>query len=240
MINWSEKWSDFFVFIGFGCAATLDKGVEEQKVKAQPPVKSLKAPPSFKGIEHKIPLAKTLGKVSKSSISATAFSVADLQEATNSFSQDNLIGEGILGRVYRADFPNGQVLAVKKLDSSASVVHNEDDFLAAVDSLARLKQSNTVELVGYCVEHDQRLLVYEYISRGTLNELLHSSLDNTKGLSWNVRVKIALGSARALEYAFFFFRFPLTLYLLRIFVAKVCWLHGPCSCASCRVNRRIS
>lgn len=176
-------------------------------MKAQPPVKSLKAPPSFKGIEHKIPLAKTLGKVNKSNISATAFSVSDLQEATDSFSQDNLIGEGNLGRVYRADFANGQVLAVKKLDSSASAVHNEDDFLAIVDSLAHLKQSNTVELVGYCVEHGQKLLVYNFIGRGTLNELLHSSLDNTKGLSWNVRVKIALGSARALEYAFFFFQF---------------------------------
>lgn len=138
--------------------------------------------------------------VNKSNIAATAFSVADLQAATNSFSQDTLIGEGALGRVYRAEFPNGQVLAVKKIDSgSASMVHSEDDFLHVVEGLSRLQHSNTAELVGYCAEHDQRLLVYEYVSRGTLNELLHFSGENTKGLSWNVRIKIALGSARALE-----------------------------------------
>ncbi|XP_024370400.1 protein STRUBBELIG-RECEPTOR FAMILY 7 [Physcomitrium patens] len=183
--------------------APLDKGAaDEPVVKASPPVKVLKAPPSFKGISglgagHS---KATIGKVNKSNIAATPFSVADLQAATNSFSQDNLIGEGSMGRVYRAEFPNGQVLAVKKIDSSASMVQNEDDFLSVVDSLARLQHANTAELVGYCIEHDQRLLVYEYVSRGTLNELLHFSGENTKALSWNVRIKIALGSARALEY----------------------------------------
>lgn len=105
-----------------------------------------------------------------------------------------------MGRVYRAEFANGQVLAVKKIDTlNASMVENEDDFLSVVQGLARLQHTNAAELVGYCVEHDQRLLVYEYISRGTLDELLHYSGENTKGLSWNVRIKIALGSARALE-----------------------------------------
>lgn len=180
--------------------AALDKApyVEEPKVKASPPVKTLKAPPSFKGISNTT-YPKVSGTVNKSNIAATAFSVADLQAATNSFSQDHLIGEGGLGRVYRAELPNGQVLAVKKIDSTASMVQNEDDFLSVVEGLSRLQQTNCAELVGYCVEHDQRLLVYEYVSRGTLNELLHFSGENTKGLSWNVRIKIALGSARALE-----------------------------------------
>ena len=126
--------------------------------------------------------------------------MADLQAATDSFSQGNLIGEGSMGRVYRAEFANGQVLAVKKIDTlNASIVENEDDFLSVVQGLAPLQHTNAAELVGYCVEHDQRLLVYEYISRGTLDELLHYSGENTKGLSWNFRIKIALGSARALE-----------------------------------------
>jgi len=174
--------------------------MEKQKIKASPPVKTLKVPPAFKREESIIEKA-VLGKVSRSSISATAFSVADLQEATNSFSQGNLLGEGSLGCVYRAEFPNGQLLAVKKLDTNASMVQNEDDFLGVVDGLARLQHVNSTELVGFCVEHGQRLLVYEYISHGTLNELLHGgSIDNTKGLSWNMRVKITLGAARALEY----------------------------------------
>ncbi|KAG0595427.1 hypothetical protein M758_UG165900 [Ceratodon purpureus] len=181
---------------------TVEKGIDmvslEPKIKASPPVKTLKVPPAFKGeeiVKKQAALVKT-----KSSISATAFSMAELQAATNSFSEASLLGEGSLGCVYRAEFLNGQVLAVKKLDTDASMVQNESDFLGVVDSLARLQHTNSAELVGYCVEHGQRLLVYEYISRGTLDELLHGSVDNIKGLSWNMRVKIALGLARAFEY----------------------------------------
>lgn len=105
-----------------------------------------------------------------------------------------------MGRVYRAEFANGQVLAVKKIDTfTASRVENEDEFLGVVQGLARLQHANAVELVGYCAEHDQRLLVYQYVGRGNLHELLHYSGENFKGLTWNVRIKIALGSARALE-----------------------------------------
>lgn len=163
-------------------------------------MKTLKAPPSFKGVMAANPKTSTSKTVNKRNIAVTAFSVADLQTATNSFSQENLIGEGSMGRVYRAEFANGQVLAVKKIDSfNASMVENESDFLSVVEGLARLHHSNAVELVGYCVEHDQRLLVYEFVGRGNLHELIHYAGDNFKGLTWNVRIKIALGSARALE-----------------------------------------
>ncbi|KAG0581261.1 hypothetical protein M758_4G241900 [Ceratodon purpureus] len=186
--------------------AAPEKGIIEEPqedVKASSQVKTLKAPPSFKNVTVQAGAATktSTSKVNRSNIALTPFSVADLQAATNSFSQENLIGEGSMGRVYRAEFANGQVLVVKKIDSmNASMVENEDDFLSVVQGLARLQHTNAAELVGYCVEHDQRLLVYEYISRGTLYELLHYSGDNTKGLTWNVRIKIALGSARALEY----------------------------------------
>lgn len=89
---------------------------------------------------------------------------------------------------------------MKKLDTTAPLVQNEDDFLSIVASISRLRHSNITELVGYCAEHGQRLLVYEYVTKGTLNETLHSAEENTKRLSWNQRVKIALGAARALEY----------------------------------------
>ncbi|XP_024372956.1 protein STRUBBELIG-RECEPTOR FAMILY 8 isoform X2 [Physcomitrium patens] len=186
--------------------APLVKGVvEEAKVsKASPSLKALKAPPSFRGSSLLLPSATSstgiTEEVTKSSILATAFSVADLQAATNSFSQDNLIGEGNMGEVYRAESPDGQFLAVKKLNSNACMVQHEDDFLRVVEGLARLQHSSAVALVGYCAEHDQRLLVYEYFGRGSLHDKLHFSNENSKGLSWNVRIKIALGSARALKY----------------------------------------
>ncbi|KAG6542069.1 hypothetical protein Mapa_016533 [Marchantia paleacea] len=179
-----------------------EKEGKEEKIKASPPEKVLKLPPSgYKPVPADISSGRPSSvKSLRSTISASVYSVADLQVATNSFAQENLIGEGSLGRVYRADFPDGQVLAVKKLDTSAPVVQNEEDFLAIVGNIARLRHVNITELVGYCSEHGQRLLVYEYVSRGTLHEMLHSADESSKKLSWNMRVKVALGAARALEY----------------------------------------
>ncbi|KAF8769575.1 hypothetical protein HU200_006166 [Digitaria exilis] len=133
-------------------------------------------------------------------ITATPYTVASLQVATNSFCQDSLLGEGSLGRVYKADFPNGKVLAVKKIDSAALSLQEEDNFLEAVSSMSRLRHPNIVPLTGYCVEHGQRLLVYEYIGNGTLHDMLHFSDELSRKLTWNIRVRIALGTARALEY----------------------------------------
>ncbi|RLN08044.1 protein STRUBBELIG-RECEPTOR FAMILY 8-like isoform X1 [Panicum miliaceum] len=133
-------------------------------------------------------------------ITATPYTVASLQVATNSFCQDSLLGEGSLGRVYKADFSNGKVLAVKKIDSAALSLQEEDNFLEAVSSMSRLRHPNIVPLTGYCVEHGQRLLVYEYIGNGTLHDMLHFSDEMSRRLTWNIRVRIALGTARALEY----------------------------------------
>ncbi|XP_039781074.1 protein STRUBBELIG-RECEPTOR FAMILY 8-like isoform X2 [Panicum virgatum] len=133
-------------------------------------------------------------------ITATPYTVASLQVATNSFCQDSLLGEGSLGRVYKADFSNGKVLAVKKIDSAALSLQEEDNFLEAVSSMSRLRHPNIVPLTGYCVEHGQRLLVYEYIGNGTLHDMLHFTDEMSRKLTWNIRVRIALGTARALEY----------------------------------------
>lgn len=183
-------------------AAAVEEAPALDVVKSSPPESTFRPVPPEK---LKVPVDKSTGRAAsvkgaKVPIAATAYSVADLQAATNSFGQESLIGEGALGRVYRGDFPNGKVYAVKKLDTTAPLVQNEDDFLSIVASISRLRHSNITELVGYCAEHGQRLLVYEYVTKGTLNETLHSAEENTKRLSWNQRVKIALGAARALEY----------------------------------------
>jgi hypothetical protein len=230
----------------FATGGPLEEVIAEEMMRSSPPVQMLKAPPSFKGIisEHGT-CRPNPGKSPKMDIAATAFSVADLQAATNSFAQENLIGEGSLSRVYRGDFPNGQVpwillslmnlpllplvssweeewkalelsgpflhpekmgfllvqvFAVKKLDTSVAQLQNKEEFLGAVCTMAHLQHANITELVGYCAEHGQRLLVYQYVNRGTLNDALHTSEDSAKRISWNTRVKIALGAARALEY----------------------------------------
>eukprot|EP01018_Ginkgo_biloba_P026827 Gb_28995 [translate_table: standard] len=182
--------------------AKASKESSELKIRPSPPEITLKPPPSER---HKSTGDKGFGsmfasKRTKSPITATEYSIADLQMATSSFSQDNLIGEGAVGRVYRADFPNGKILAVKKMDISSLSLQKPEDFLEAVSNMSRLHHSNITELVGYCTEHGQYLLVYEYFDNGALHEILHMADETNIKLTWNARVRIALGTARALEY----------------------------------------
>lgn len=137
-------------------------------------------------------------KVFTAPINAKSFSVADLQIATDSFNADNLIGEGSVGRVFRAQLDDGKVVAVKKINLSA--LSNSEDFLEIVSEISRLHHPNVVEMIGYCCEHGQHLIVYEFHKNGSLHEYLHLSDEFSKPLTWNSRVKIALGTARALEY----------------------------------------
>ncbi|BAT92258.1 hypothetical protein LR48_Vigan05g151700 [Vigna angularis] len=131
---------------------------------------------------------------------AKTFTIAALQQYTNSFSQDNLIGLGMLGTVYKAELPDGKILAVKKLDKRVSNDQTDDEFLDLINNIDRIRHANIVELIGYCTEHGQRLLIYEYCSNGSLQDALHSDDEFKTRLSWNARIRIALGAARALEY----------------------------------------
>lgn len=182
---------------GNGSIATGKTEMQEQRVKSMAAVADLKSPSVDKLVVDGLP-----GSVKrvKSPITATSYTVATLQTATNSFSQENLIGEGSLGRVYKGDFPNGKVLAIKKIDNTALSLQEEDNFLEAVSNMSRLRNPSIVSLVGYCAEHGQRLLVYEYVANSSLHDVLHFSEEGGRRLSWNARVKVALGTARALEY----------------------------------------
>ena len=92
-----------------------------------------------------------------------------------------------------------QVVAVKKLKPSALPGRLSDDFIDIVSDVSRLRHPNVVKLVGYCSEYGQHLLVYEFLVNGSLYDFLHLSDEYSKPLIWNSRVKIALGTARALE-----------------------------------------
>ncbi|XP_062096421.1 protein STRUBBELIG-RECEPTOR FAMILY 3-like [Humulus lupulus] len=133
--------------------------------------------------------------------SVRVFTVASLQQYTTSFSQENFLGSGILGSVYKAELPDGKLLAVKKLDNNTAIKQrNDEEFLELVSNISKLQHPNIVELVGYCAEHGQQLLVYEYCRNGSLHDALHIYDEIHKKLSWNRRIQIALGAARALEY----------------------------------------
>ncbi|XP_013622667.1 PREDICTED: protein STRUBBELIG-RECEPTOR FAMILY 8 isoform X3 [Brassica oleracea var. oleracea] len=162
-------------------------------------VKDLKSSPAEKVTVDRVMKNGSISRM-RSPITASPYTVSSLQVATNSFSQENIIGEGSLGRVYRAEFPNGKVMAIKKIDNAALSLQEEDNFLEAVSNMSRLRHPNIVPLAGYCTEHGQRLLVYEYVGNGNLDDMLHLNDDRSMNLTWNARVKVALGTAKALEY----------------------------------------
>ncbi|CAL5410604.1 unnamed protein product [Camellia sinensis] len=174
--------------------------MQEQRMKSTATVADLRPPPTEKLMVDRLQGKNGSVKRVKSPVTATAYTVASLQTATNSFSQENLIGEGSLGRVYRGEFPNGKVVAIKKIDNAALSLQEEDNFLEAVSNMSRLRHPNIIVLVGYCAEHGQRLLVYDYIGNGSLQDMLHFADERGKMLTWNARVRVALGTARALEY----------------------------------------
>lgn len=91
-------------------------------------------------------------------------------------------------------------MAIKKIDNAALSLQEEDNFLEAVSNMSRLRHPNVVPLAGYCAEHGQRLLVHDYIANGSLQDLLYFADDRSKMLTWNARIRVALGTARALEY----------------------------------------
>ncbi|KAI3741125.1 hypothetical protein L1987_58792 [Smallanthus sonchifolius] len=131
---------------------------------------------------------------------AKFFSIASLQEYTNSFSPENLVGSGVLSTAYKAELPNGKLLAIKKLDNATSRKWSDERFMELVSNVSKLRNENIVGLEGYCLEHGQRLFVYEYCENGTLHEALHLNDEIHEKLSWNSRVHVALQIARALEY----------------------------------------
>lgn len=92
-----------------------------------------------------------------------------------------------------------QVLAVKKIDSSFFQDGQRTEFTEVVNIMSKFHHANIVEVIGYCSEQGQNMLIFEYFRNGSLHEFLHVSDDFSKPLTWNTRVRIALGTARALE-----------------------------------------
>ncbi|PHU00398.1 Protein STRUBBELIG-RECEPTOR FAMILY 7 [Capsicum chinense] len=76
----------------------------------------------------------------------------------------------------------------------------EDNFLEAVSNMSWLRCSNIVQLIGYCAEHWQRLLVYDHVTNGSLHDMLYFADERSELLTWNARVRVALGTARTIEY----------------------------------------
>ncbi|KAK7295868.1 hypothetical protein RJT34_18782 [Clitoria ternatea] len=132
-------------------------------------------------------------------IAAQTFTFRELAAATKNFRPDSFVGEGGFGRVYKGRLETtGQIVAVKQLDKNG--LQGNREFLVEVLMLSLLHHPNLVNLIGYCADGDQRLLVYEFMPLGSLEDHLHDLPPDKEPLDWNTRMKIAAGAAKGLEY----------------------------------------
>ncbi|KAF4397335.1 hypothetical protein CsatB_021470 [Cannabis sativa] len=126
------------------------------------------------------------------------FTLRDLEFATNRFSADNVLGEGGYGVVYKGKLINGTEVAVKKLLNNLGQA--EKEFRVEVEAIGHVRHKNLVRLLGYCIEGVHRMLVYEYVNNGNLEQWLHGAMRNHGTLTWEARIKVILGTAKALAY----------------------------------------
>ncbi|KAL5990759.1 hypothetical protein ACLOJK_011663 [Asimina triloba] len=122
----------------------------------------------------------------------------NLMKATENFSKENVIGSGRSGTMYRATLPNGTLLAVRRLEESH---HSDSRFISEMKTLGRIKHSNLVPLVGFCIARKERLLIYKYMVNGSLYQALHQRPEGEpKFMEWPRRLMIAFGTARGLAW----------------------------------------
>ncbi|OIW13447.1 hypothetical protein TanjilG_05337 [Lupinus angustifolius] len=183
----------------FGCC-TEDNG--SKAPQSGPPYAPKNSPGNAGNVQDPQSAKKDGQPVRIQPIEVPAIPVDEIIEITENFGEDSLIGEGSYGRVYYGVLKSGQHAAIKKLDASKQP---DDEFLAQVSLVSRLKNDNFIELLGYSVDGDSRILAYEFAANRSLRDILHGR-KGVQGaqpgpvLTWAQRVKIAVGAAKGLEY----------------------------------------
>ncbi|CAN8240508.1 unnamed protein product [Cochlearia groenlandica] len=151
---------------------------------------------SVKGVSTK-PIIHKIDSVRKGTIPVYEYQV--LESATNKFSDSNVLSRGGHGCLYRACLDEKSSVTVKKLDGGPGETDPERQFEKEVDWLGKIKHQNIISLMGFCVYRQYRFVVYEMMQNGSLEcQLLGPSQGS--GLTWQLRMKIAVDIARGLEY----------------------------------------
>ncbi|KAI8571244.1 hypothetical protein RHMOL_Rhmol01G0104400 [Rhododendron molle] len=142
------------------------------------------------------------GGVDQLEESCRFFPLSTILKATNDFDDALVVGTGGFGKVYKAIIDDGTVVAIKRLNAESN--QGAEEFWTEVKLLSKLRHAHLVSLVGYCNEHQEMILVYEYMVNGTLASHLYKSSRDESGesispLKWAQRLNICLGAARGLD-----------------------------------------
>ncbi|XP_050221204.1 protein NSP-INTERACTING KINASE 2-like [Mercurialis annua] len=124
------------------------------------------------------------------------FQFKELQIATKNFSSKNLIGKGGFGNVYKGHLQDGSLVAVKRLKDGSGSIGGETQFQTEVEMISLAVHRNLLRLYGFCMTASERLLVYPYMSNGSVA----SRLKAKPSIDWSTRKRIALGAGRGLLY----------------------------------------
>ncbi|KAK8522222.1 hypothetical protein V6N13_115197 [Hibiscus sabdariffa] len=133
----------------------------------------------------------------KSSSDCQWYSYEILKDATDQFSTENLIGKGGSNRVFKGILPDGREVAVKILKSSEEACK---DFANEIEIISSLKHKHIMPLIGVCIKDRDLISVYDFSSKGSLEEILHGNSKGKHALSWELRYNIAVGIAEGLNY----------------------------------------
>ncbi|KAK8486203.1 hypothetical protein V6N11_069155 [Hibiscus sabdariffa] len=134
-------------------------------------------------------------------VGSMVISIQVLREVTNNFSEENVLGRGGFGTVYKGELHDGTKIAVKRMESGVVSEKGLAEFKSEIAVLTKVRHRHLVTLLGYCLDGNERLLVYEYMPQGTLSMHLFNWMDEgLKPLEWTRRLTIALDVARGVEY----------------------------------------
>ncbi|XP_044488844.1 uncharacterized protein LOC123213475 isoform X2 [Mangifera indica] len=141
--------------------------------------------------------ASSAGDFNSNIPSLTEYTLAEIQAATNGFSNENKLGEGGYGPVYKGILPNGEVIAAKKLSKTST--QGFEEFKNEVMLTAKLQHVNLVRVLGFCIDKKEQILIYEYMQNKSLDFYLFDPIRRLI-LDWKKRVYIIEGVIQGLLY----------------------------------------